>query len=47
MVEKTHTAGLLPSFYEPFRAMGQKVSDWLAPAAEASTGENSYTITLR
>ncbi|SEQ44439.1 Hsp20/alpha crystallin family protein [Thalassovita taeanensis] len=46
MVEKSHTAGLLPSFYEPFRAMGQKVSDWLAPAAEASTGENSYTITV-
>ncbi len=46
MVEKSHTAGLWPSMYEPFKAMGARVADWLAPASDASSGENAYTITM-
>jgi len=46
MVEKTHTAGLWPSVYEPFRSLGARVADWLAPAADATSGENSYQITM-
>ncbi len=49
MVEKTHTAGSTgtwPQFYEPFRNFGQKVADWLAPASEASSTDDSYKISL-
>lgn len=46
MVEKSHTAGLWPSLYEPFKAMGSRVADWLAPASDASAGEDAYTITM-
>ena len=46
MVEKSHTAGLWPSLYEPFRNFGSRVADWLAPAADASANENAYHITM-
>ena len=46
MVEKSHTAGLWPSLYEPFRNFGSRVADWLAPAADASANENAYRITM-
>lgn len=46
MVEKTHTAGLWPSLYEPFRNFGARVADWLAPASDASADEAAYRITM-
>ena len=46
MVEKSHTSGLWPSLYEPLRHMGQRLSDWMAPASEASTNDNGYTIAV-
>ncbi|MTJ03649.1 MAG: Hsp20/alpha crystallin family protein [Sediminimonas qiaohouensis] len=46
MVEKSHTAGLWPSLYEPFKAVGSRMADWLAPASDASVGDDAYTITM-
>ncbi|CUH63127.1 Spore protein SP21 [Thalassovita gelatinovora] len=46
MVEKSHTAGAWPNLYEPLRNFGQKMADWLAPASEASTTDDSYKISL-
>jgi len=46
MVEKTEHAGLWPSLYDPFRAMGARVADWLNPATEASAGESAYDISM-
>ena len=46
MVEKSHTAGWLPSLYEPIRGIGEKIADWFAPRSEASTAEGSYDITM-
>ncbi|WP_172296844.1 Hsp20/alpha crystallin family protein [Pseudoruegeria sp. HB172150] len=46
MVEKSHTSGLWPSLYEPFRSIGQRVSDWLAPASEASASGDAYVISI-
>ena len=46
MVEKSHTAGLWPSIYEPLRNFGTRVADWLAPASDASADESAYRITM-
>ena len=46
MVEKSHTAGLWPSFYEPFRNFGSRVADWLAPASDASANDDAYRISM-
>lgn len=46
MVENSHTAGLWPSFYEPFRHLGARVADWLAPASDASSDDAAYRITM-
>ncbi|WP_371223346.1 Hsp20/alpha crystallin family protein [Roseovarius sp. 2305UL8-3] len=46
MVEKSHTAGLWPSFYEPFRNFGSRVADWLAPASDASANDAAYRISI-
>ena len=46
MVEKAHTAGWLPDFYEPLRNIGMKVASWFAPKSEASASEESYRIVL-
>lgn len=46
MVEKSHTAGLWPSLYEPLRHFGHRVADWLAPASDASAGDEAYRITI-
>jgi HSP20 family protein len=46
MVEKSHTAGLWPSLYEPFRSFGSRVADWLAPASDASADDTAYRITM-
>ena len=46
MVEKSHTSGLWPALYEPFRTMGSRLTEWLAPASEASTNDNAYMISI-
>lgn len=46
MVEKTHTTGLWPSLADPFRAMGSRLAEWIAPASEASGDENAYRISI-
>jgi HSP20 family molecular chaperone IbpA len=46
MVEKSHTAGWFPSLYEPFRQIGEKVSEWFAPKSEASALEDCYEINM-
>ncbi len=46
MVEKSPFQSLWPSLYEPFRAVGSRIADWLAPAAEASAQDNAYRIAV-
>ena len=43
MVEKTPARAFWPSFYEPFRHCGARLSEWLAPASEASSDDNNFT----
>ena len=46
MVEKTEHTGLWPSLYDPLRAFGARVADWLSPAAEASGSKEAYDISV-
>ncbi len=46
MVEKSHVSGFWPSLYDPFRHLGAKIADWVAPASEASSDEGAYRIAL-
>ncbi len=46
MVESSHTSGLWPQLYEPFRTARARLAEWLAPAAEASTDDKVYTIAM-
>ena len=46
MVEKSDTGHFWPALYEPFRAFGHRLSEWLAPASEASGGETDYVISM-
>ncbi len=46
MVEKSHTSGFWPSLYDPFRQLGARVADWVAPASEASGANNAYKISV-
>src|SRR5690606_22384965 len=46
MVEKSLMGGLWPSLYEPFRSFGARISDWLAPASEASSDDKTYRIAI-
>ena len=46
MVEKTDHPGFWPSLYDPFRGFGTRISDWLSPAAEASEGNGTYSISM-
>ncbi|MCU9847808.1 Hsp20/alpha crystallin family protein [Defluviimonas sp. WL0024] len=46
MVEKTPASSFWPSFYEPFRHFGTRLSEWLAPAAEASSDGKVYRIAV-
>lgn len=46
MVEKTHTTGLWPSLADPFRAVGSRLAEWVAPASEASGNDNNYRISI-
>lgn len=46
MVETSHTSGLWPQLYQPFRNIGTRLSDWLAPASEALSSDTAYTIAM-
>lgn len=46
MVEKSHTTGFWPSLADPFRTMGSKLAEWVAPASEASVKDSAYTIRM-
>jgi len=46
MVEKSHTLGTWPGMFEPFRSFGQRVADWVAPASEAASDDQSYRIVM-
>ncbi|VAV96406.1 Heat shock protein Hsp20 [hydrothermal vent metagenome] len=46
MVEKSHMSGLWPALYEPFRNMGTRMAEWLAPASDASSDDDAYRITV-
>lgn len=46
MVERTQTAGWLPSLYEPIRKAGQKINDWFAPRSDAAVTEAAYEISM-
>ncbi|MCG6902931.1 MAG: Hsp20/alpha crystallin family protein [Rhodobacter sp.] len=46
MVESSHVSGFWPQLYEPFRAMGARLSEFLSPASEASTNEAGYKISM-
>ncbi|MDD9717029.1 Hsp20/alpha crystallin family protein [Dinoroseobacter sp. PD6] len=46
MVEKSHATGFWPSLADPFRTMGSKLAEWVAPASEASVKDTAYTIRM-
>ena len=46
MVEKTHTTGLWPALADPFRALGARLGEWIAPLADASGSDGAYKITV-
>lgn len=46
MVETSHTSGLWPQLYQPFRNISERLSDWLAPASEASASDKAYSIAM-
>lgn len=46
MIEKTPATSFWPLLYEPFRSFGMRLSEWLAPASEASSDEKAYRIAL-
>ena len=46
MVEKSHTSGFWPSIYDPFRQLGERVAEWLAPASEAAGNTDAYRIAV-
>lgn len=46
MVERFHTAGWLPSVYDPLKRAGEKIADWFAPRSDASVSEASYQISM-
>lgn len=46
MVEKNENGGFWPSLYDPFRAFGHRLADWLSPAAEASAGKDAYAVSM-
>ena len=46
MVEKSHTSGFWPSIYDPFRQIGERVAEWLAPASEAAGNGSAYRIAV-
>ena len=46
MVEKTPMANVWPQMFEPFRQMGARLAEWIAPASEASSDDAAYRIAI-
>lgn len=46
MVEKSQSGTFWPSFYEPFRNIGTRLAEWVAPASEASSDDRLYRIAV-
>lgn len=46
MVERSHTAGWLPSVTGPLKAAGEKIAGWFAPRSDASVSPQSYQISM-
>ncbi|MEQ9041542.1 MAG: Hsp20/alpha crystallin family protein [Silicimonas sp.] len=46
MVEKSHTTGFWPSLADPFRTVGSRLAEWIAPASEASGDDDAYRISI-
>lgn len=46
MVERSHTAGWLPSVTGPLKAAGEKIAGWFAPRSDASVSPQYYQISL-
>lgn len=46
MVEKSHTAGWLPSLGEPLHTLRNRIANWFAPASEASAADDAYDISV-
>ena len=46
MVEKSPTGAFWPTFYEPFRHLGARLAEWVAPASEASSDDKVYRIAV-
>ena len=45
-LEKTQSTSFWPSFYDPFRWAGMRLSDWLSPASDATSDDKAYRITM-
>ena len=46
MVERSHTAGWLPSVTGPLKAAGEKIAGWFAPRSDASVSGESYQVSM-
>ncbi len=46
MVEKTEHSSLWPSLYDPFRTFGSRLAEWVNPASEASSSDETYDIAI-
>lgn len=46
MIEKTDQSGGWTSLYDPLRALGTRLADWLSPATEASSNDKAYDISM-
>ncbi len=46
MVETNQTSGFWPSLYAPLRGVGSRIADWLSPASDASSDEDTYRISM-
>jgi HSP20 family protein len=46
MVERSHTAGWLPSVTGPLKTAGEKIAGWFAPRSDASVSAQTYQISM-
>ncbi len=46
MVETNQLGRFWPHLYEPLRGFGNRISDWLSPASEASSDDDIYRISI-
>lgn len=46
MVESTHIADFWPHLYSPFRRLGERIADWVAPASDAFSDDETYHVSI-